>query len=245
MDSAIKAEWYDLDDKDRDGFLAWLHGEYLPAEQARPGHVWIGHYDRAKQTGKYRPPGYPDRVITDDPTVGTGSQYLLVTAAPTTDVFFDPHRKVPSPEAAAQLAKRKGYRYAVFAEETRVTGPDWYRKLPGTGAPPAIQFGNYATRNQADDLDLAMWYRLMRLPQVTRTRGCIGARKLVAASGWARHGILYEFMEMGADEDNFEHRFAEAGLVERWPGRHVLEFVIHQPKGPHAGRRLWPLVPPI
>jgi hypothetical protein len=242
MDTAIKAEWYDLDDKDRDGFLAWLHGEYLPAEQAEPGHIWIGHYNRAVETDAHRPPGYPARVITDDPSVAKGSQYLLVTAAASTDVFFNPHRKALSAAAKAQLAKRKEHRVAIFAEETRVSGPDWYRQLPGTAAPPAIQFGNYATRNPADDHDLAMWYRLMRLPQVTRTRGCIGARKLVSVVGWAKHGILYEFMEMGADEGNFEHRFREAGLNERWTGRHVLEIVIHAPKGPHAGRRIWPPV---
>jgi hypothetical protein len=31
---------------------------------------------------------------------------------------------------------------------------------------------------------------------VTRARGCIGARKLVSIVGWARHGILYEFIEI-------------------------------------------------
>ncbi|MBI3917273.1 MAG: hypothetical protein HY322_09725 [Betaproteobacteria bacterium] len=50
MDTAIKAEWYDLDDADREGFLAWLHGHHLPALQARPGHIWIGHYNRAPKS---------------------------------------------------------------------------------------------------------------------------------------------------------------------------------------------------
>ncbi len=91
MDTAIKAEWYDLDDADRAPFLDWLHGHHLPALQARPGHIWIGHYSRAPQTGKTNPPGYPARVETDDPEVPRGSQYLLVTAAASPDVFFDPN----------------------------------------------------------------------------------------------------------------------------------------------------------
>jgi hypothetical protein len=239
VDTAIKAEWYDIDDSDREGFLSWLHGHHLPALQARPGHIWIGHYNRAPRAG----PANSARVDTDDPNVPRGSQYLLVTAAASPDVFFDPNlaAKMDS-ETEVQLAKRKEYRFCVFIEETRVSGPDWYRHLPGTGAPPAIQLGNYLTRTQTDDIDLALWYRQMKLPQVTRARGCIGARKLVSIVGWAKHGILYEFMEMEADEENFEQRFRDAGLNERWCGRHVLKMVVHAPSGPHAGRRIWPPV---
>jgi hypothetical protein len=241
MDTAIKAEWYDLDDADRQAFLAWLHAEHLPKLKAQPGPIWIGHYDRAPQTGSSNPPGYPTRVDTDDANVPRGSQYLLVTAAASPDVFFDPNRS-PQKDAAthAQLAKRKQYRFGIFIEETRVSGPDWYRQLPGSSAPPAIQLGNYTTRNQTDDMDVSLWYRQMKLPQVTRARGCIGARKLISIVGWAKHGILYEFMEMEAHEENFEQRFRDAGLSERWTGRHVLQMVIHAPNGPHAGRRIWP-----
>jgi len=163
MDTAIKAEWYDLHDADREGFLSWLHGHHLPALQARPGHIWIGHYDRAPQHGRSNPPGYPTRVEVDDPNVPRGSQYLLVTAAASPDVFFDPNLAAPAvAETTAQLAKRKEYRMGIFIEETRVSGPDWYRHLPGTGAPPAIQLGNYLTSNQTDDMDLALWYRQMK-----------------------------------------------------------------------------------
>ena len=243
MDTAIRAEWYDLEDADRDGFLDWFHGDYLPALQAKPGVIWVGHYDRATIKGKDTAAGSPPRVVTDDPSVAKGSQYLLVTAAPSVDVFFDPHvAEETDPEIKAHLAKRREHRLAIFVEETRVSGPEWYRQLPGTSAPPAIQFGNYATRSQADDLDLEYWYRRMRLPQVTRTRGCMGARKLVCVIGWAKHGILYEFLPLDPDESNFEQRFYDAGLTERWTGRHVLEIVIHQPRGPHAGTRLWPPV---
>jgi len=243
MDGAIKAEWYDVDEADRDGFLGWLHGTHLPALQAAPGHAWVGHYARAPETGTSRDPGAPERVIVDDPDVPQGSQFLQVVAAASPDVFFNPNATAEEDAGTrAQLARRKGVRLGIFVEETRVSGPDWYRHLPGSGAPPAIQFGNYQTRTQRDDIDLAYWYRQMKLPQVTRARGCIGARKLISLAGWAKHGILYEFMDMEDGEENFEPRFREAGLGERWTGRHVLEIVIHPPKGPLAGRRIWPPV---
>jgi len=160
VDTAIKAEWYDLDNADRESFLAWLHGQHLPTLQARPGHIWIGHYNRAPKTGAPLPAGYPSRVETDDPDVPRGSQYLLVTAAASPDVFFDPNLVTKmDAETEAILARRKEYRFCIFLEETRVSGPDWYRHLPGTGAPPAIQLGNYQTRTQTDDMDLALWYR--------------------------------------------------------------------------------------
>ena len=242
MDTTIKAEWYDLEDAEREDFLAWLHGQHLPALQAQPGHIWIGHYIRAPRAAHdTNPPGIPARVETDDPNVPRGSQYLLVTAAASPDVFFNPNLAAAADAATiAMLAKRRQYRFCIFLEETRVSGPDWYRHLPGTGAPPAIQLGNYQTRTQADDMDLGLWYRQMKLPQVTRARGCIGARKLVSIVGWAKHGILYEFMEMDKDEENFEKRFRDAGLNERWRGRHVLDIVVHAPFGPHAGCRIWP-----
>ena len=132
MDTAIRAEWYDLEDTDRDGFLDWFHGDYLPALQARPGVAWVGHYDRAPVKGSDLAAGSPPRVVTDDPGVPKGSQYLLVTAAPTVDVFFDPHLAEESDaKTEAHLAKRREHRLAIFVEETRVSGPDWYRKLPG------------------------------------------------------------------------------------------------------------------
>jgi hypothetical protein len=165
----------------------------------------------------------------------------VVTAAASPDVYFDPNLDAETDaESTVMLAKRKQYRFGIFIEETRVSGPDWYRHLPGSGAPPAIQLGNYTTRHQIDDIDLSLWYRRMKLPQVTRARGCIGARKLISIVGWAKHGILYEFMEMEQDEENFEQRFRDAGLSERWTGRHVLQIVVHAPEGPHAGRRIWP-----
>ena len=120
MHTSIKAEWYDLEDSDREGFLAWLHGQHLPALQAQPGHIWIGHYARAPKTGTEHGGGRPPRIETDDPNVPRGSQYLVVSAAASTDVFFDPNRPTDaSVETQAQLAKRKEYRFALILARCR------------------------------------------------------------------------------------------------------------------------------
>ena len=37
MDQAIWATWYDLPEDGRDEYLDWLHGEYLPELQSKPG----------------------------------------------------------------------------------------------------------------------------------------------------------------------------------------------------------------
>ena len=234
MDRAIKAEWYDLADADRDAFLAWCHGEYCPRLQAQPGHIWVGHYNRAPHAER-------QVTFTDDPTVPTGSQYLLLTAAATPDVFFDPNRPTTEDaETQKWLDKRVGYRFAVFLEETRVNGPAWYQHLQGLSAPPAMQLGNFITRSVADDLEVARWYRQRRMPQITRTRGCIGARKMVSIVGWPKHGILYEFTGMEPDERAFEPRFHAAVPDTEWPGKPKMDVSIHAPHGAHAGRRLWP-----
>ena len=98
MDTAIKAEWYDLDDGEREEFLGWFHAEYLPSLEAVPGHIWVGHYERAPETGTSRVAGAPDRVDVDDPDIPTGSQFLLVVAAASPDVFFNPNAAEQDPD---------------------------------------------------------------------------------------------------------------------------------------------------
>jgi len=39
-----------------------------------------------------------------------------------------------------------------------------------------------------------------------------------------------------------QYAYSMTGFNDRWKGRHVLKIVVHAPKGPHAGRRIWPPV---
>ena len=93
----------------------------------------------------------------------------------------------------------------------------------------------------ADELELARWYRQERFPRLSVTEGMIQGRKLLSLAGWPKHGVLWEFTSMEDSESSFEPRFGAADRQENWQGRHVLEFVIHAPHGPHAGRRIWPV----
>jgi len=43
MDESIRIVWYDLKDEDRDDYLNWLHGTYLPEVLSRPGILWTAH----------------------------------------------------------------------------------------------------------------------------------------------------------------------------------------------------------
>ena len=85
MDQAIWATWYDLPDDlsdgGRDEYLDWLHGDYLPALQARPGFAWAAHYQSQG--------GGPDMQKVRDTFpksegmegVGDGTQFLMLAGA--------------------------------------------------------------------------------------------------------------------------------------------------------------------
>jgi hypothetical protein len=46
----------------------------------------------------------------------------------------------------------------------------------------------------------------------------IGTRKLVSVSGWAKHGVLYEFTSLAARAKNFRAHEAKdpSGVQTRW-----------------------------
>jgi len=242
LGEVIRADWYDLADDSRAETLDWLNTVYFPAVQALPGIAWVGHYSIVQKSGKPPTPGSPPRNTVSDPSVPTGGEYLMLTAATAPDIFImaDSALARLEDELAERLGRRIGHRRAVFIQECAVNGPEYGACLPGTGPAPAVQLGNLNAASIEAELELARFYRMLRFPQVSTTEGCIGARKLVSILGWGKHGILYEFTSMHDDEELFEMRFERAPLSSRPPLRHVLHYVIHGPRGPAAGRRIWP-----
>lgn len=238
MADVLRVEWFDIEAADRSPFINWFHATYLPELQAQTGISWVGNYAIVPPKGK----GNPNKQETNDPTVAPGRDFVVLTAAPTASVYYQKNNVIEALEAkyASELAQRRNYRDAVFIEEEAVPGPE-RRALPsGTGAPPAMQIGNYNTVTPEDDVELARWYRQERFPRLSVTRGMIQGRKLLSVAGWPKHGVLWEFTSMDDEEDSFESRFHAADREENWQGRMVLEYVIHAPHGPHAGRRIWP-----
>ena len=244
MSEVIKAEWFDISDENRADTWAWLHAEYFPALQAAAGVAWVGHYEIEKQQDKPYIEGAPAKQETTDPSVPTGWENVVLTAAVSSEVFFGTDNPVDAMEEAHadKRAAFENYRSAVFIEEQVINSPEQRTSPYGMGPPPAMQLGNYNANAPEDEIELAKWYRSERFARVSVSRGMIRGRKMLSMAGWPKHGVLWEFTDLPEGEFTFEPRFLEADRGEEWPGRHVLEYVTHAPNGPHCGRRVWPKV---
>jgi hypothetical protein len=243
MDVGIWATWYDLEDGIRDRFLDWLHKDYLPALKQRPGYAWVAHYRNEVGGEAMRRLG--QSILTrPDEDIGSGTQFLMLVGAPSPHVFLAP--SVLEPETSWQfremLAMRRGVRTAIFAEETRVSGPAAWQHPPGTTPAPAIQMGSFRVRSLEEEFDLGQWYAQYRLPFMAQMAGSVGARKLLSVAGWAKHAILYEFTSLEDRLKNFEepHESLSADPKE-WTGR-IVRYTIHAPGSPFVGARIWPVV---
>lgn len=242
MAEILRAEWFDINNKDKDKLCSWLHGIFFPDLHSKNGVNWVAHYDIVPHPETRYIKGAPAKKEVKDLSVPPGQENLVLTSANTPSVFFAPNNALEAMEKKQQpyLSMRANYRSAVFIEEEMINGPELHKQPLGTGGAPAMQFGSYNVDSIQDDIELAKWYRGERFPRLPVTRGMIRGRKFLSISGWAKHGVLWEFAEMDEDEYSFEHRFMEADRGENWHGRHVLEYVTHAPGSPHAGRRVWP-----
>lgn len=245
MDNGLWATWYDLEEQDQDTFLAWMHGSYLPYLQSLPGYAWVAHY-RNVPTGPALAT-YHDIAghAPGEEKLATGSQYLVLVGAASSHTFFNPYvmdRVAPDAESKAMLAKRKGLRTVIFAEEARVNGPASHARLPGSTPAPAIQFGTYRIQNEEAELDLGCWYAQQRFPVMSRMPGSVLTRKYLSSSGWAKHGIMYEFESLEARTRQFEEP-EESKIVDpkEWTGR-IVRTTLHTPGSPTVGERIWPPV---
>jgi hypothetical protein len=143
-----------------------------------------------------------------------------------------------SPEDAAMLAMRRGERQCVLAEEIRVHGPD--RGPPGDAMPPGpyIQLGSFNCPPESEDQLLA-WYSDFRLPAVQGMREFIGARKMLATSGWVKHVIMYEFLSRDSRER------VQAAVERQHPDgiawtKRFIPALTHAPRSPVLAERIWP-----
>lgn len=244
MGEFIKAEWFDLEDSFRRDTWDWLHQTYLPDVQSTQGVSWVGHYDIVEIPDKPYIAGAPQRKETTDASVPTGWQNVIMTAAASPEVFFGRNNglDILADANSDKLSARKKYRCAVFMEEQVVNSPEQRSSPYGMGPPPAMQLGNYNTTAPEDEFELARWYRAERFARVSVTPGMIRGRKMISIAGWAKHGVLWEFTDLPDGDSSFEHRFVAADRNENWKGRHVLEYAVHAPGSPHAGRLVWPEV---
>lgn len=244
MDRGIWATWYDLPEKGRGEYLAWLHEVHLPRVLERKGYLWAAHFENTGGGERFHKV-IKDMARSDDSAVGAGKDFLVLIGAETSFAFFDPNRdqlrERQGAEERGMLGRRIGSYSCVFTEEARVEGPAAARRGPGLTAGPYIQMGNFNVKTLDDGHDLGGWYAQHRLPFMERMEGSIGARKLAATVGWGRHSILYEYVSAEAREREFvghEELGHESGS---WTHR-VHQYVVHAPCSPFVGPRIWPAV---
>ncbi|MBT4092906.1 MAG: hypothetical protein HOE85_03000, partial [Nitrospinaceae bacterium] len=83
--------------------------------------------------------------------------------------------------------------------------------------------------------ELGSWYSQGRMPRLTKMDGCIGARNLISVAGWAHHAIMYEWTSIESLQKNF--------TTEGTPrSREAVNNLVHAPKSPTLGQRIWPPV---
>jgi hypothetical protein len=107
---------------------------------------------------------------------------------------------------------------------------------------PCIQFGSFNSGAPEDEDELLAWYADYRLPAMGRMPSSIGMRKLSSVSGWAKHGVIYEFTSLADRGKNFRAHEARNKQEEDWTAE-VVAKLVHAPGSPNVCERIWPPLP--
>lgn len=245
LDRSLLITWYDLPANGRTAYLAWLHTYHLPALAKRPGVLWAAHYEVQKYD-------IPARVRhTTDPAVPNGNDYVLIVGAASSHDFSKPLDAFVKPGGAEDagltsedrkmLALRTGERLSIMTEEARIDGPEIATRANGGAPAPCIQLGSFNGNDQSAEDELLAWYARWRMPALGKLPGCVALRKMVSVSGWARHGVMYEFTSLTAREAGMKQMGALYPEMTAWTERFI-PHLTHAPGSPHIGVRLWPPV---
>lgn len=241
-DPGLWVTWYDLPEDGRDDYLAWLHDQYIPKVLGRSGVLWGAHYAEVPQ--ELRPKSKRETGTlkrTQDTAVPNGSKYILVFGAYCADVFGNP---VPSSFNASLderdrtfLSMRIAPRVSVMSESGRVNGPEASGYPDGMLLAPCIQFGTYNIDWQHEE-DMLALYVEKRLPTMGNMAGCVRTRKLSGVSGWAKHGVLYEFVSLEARNTHFfGHEEVDPATKARFD--QLVARLTHAPGSANLATRIW------
>ena len=242
MSSGIYATWYELEEESKSEFLDWMHNSYIPQELTRPGYLWAAHYELG-YVGEAEQKVVDTLIYDKGSGLGRGRGFLILFGGLSAYTFFDPNPNQKEEKQDENTSKMLGMRKEVytctFSEEYRVDGLDVKQRGPGITSAPAIQMGNFNIDSYTNETEVGSWYAQYRLPFMTEIPGCIGARKLLASSGWGKHSILYEFTSLEAREDYFVPHEANSNDEKVWTSK-ILPTLIHAPCSPNVGKRIWP-----
>lgn len=243
MDRGLWVTWYDLPEEGRDAYLSWLHQIYIPQVLKWPGVLWGAHYmevEKAKRPVSKRETGTLKR--STDPAVPTGTTYILVFGAECADAFGNPvpdafHAALPEADRK-MLAHRTQARVSIMSESGRVIGPAEKNYQAGMLLAPCIQFGTYNIDWQHEEEMLAL-YAQKRLPTMGAMSGCIRTRKLGGVTGWAKHGVLYEFESLEVRNTHFfGHEESDPATKARFDL--LVSRLTHAPGSASLACRIWP-----
>ena len=246
MDRALRISWYNLPANSRDAYLAWLHGGFMAKLAKRPGVLWAAHYEVKKYD-------IPARIrATTDPAVPKGNDYVLILGAASSHVFSRPLDSFVSksgdtgePDVGADdrrmLALRSDERISIMTEEARIDGPEIGTRADGTAPGPCIQLGSFNGNDQAAEDELLAWYARWRMPALGKLPGCVALRKMVAVTGWAKHGVMYEFTSFDVRNAAMKELSGLYPEMTAWTERFI-PHLTHSHGSPHLGVRLWPAV---
>jgi hypothetical protein len=238
--------WYNLAAPGRAAYLSWLHGTHMARLLKKPGVMWAAHYEVQKYD-------IPARVRhTTDPAVGNGNDYVLILGAASSHDFSKPLDAFVKPGAAAEdadltaddrkmLALRSGERVNIMTEEARIDGPEIKTRANGSAPAPCIQLGSFNGNDQSAEDELLAWYARWRMPALGKLPGCVALRKMVSVSGWAKHGVMYEFTSLDARTEGMKQMgplYPEMTACTEC----FIPHLTHAPGSAHIGVRLWPPV---
>ena len=242
MDRGIWAIWYELSEGGKSEYMDWFHRVHIPEKLSRPGYLWAAHYELGHGGSKFQK--VVDTLVhANKESLGRGRGYLALFGGLAAHTFLNPSpgqlKERQNPETRRMTGLRTQAYGCIFAEETRVDGPDVARRGLGITPGPVIQMGNFNVNSFENEDEVGAWYAQHRLPFMASMPGCIGARKLLASVGWGKHSILYEYVSLEAREEHFIPHEQLAHESDSWSSR-VLPKLIHAPCSPAVGRRIWP-----
>jgi hypothetical protein len=244
MDNAIWAIWYDLPDQDNTDYFNWMHNDYLPSIQQKPGCLWAAHYKAGGKEGDGMKNIRDNLPSADDKDIGHGTQYLQLIGSAEVATLTGGNTFINDKDTVSHkmLNRRIGSRACLFQVISRVDGPETIKRIPATTPGPVIQMGSFRTKTIADEFDVCSWYTQHRLPAIARLPGCIAARTMLCAAGWAKFSVMYEFTSLEDRQKNFEEKHEALGLTDdKWTHR-IHNYTIHAPGSPTVAERIWPSV---
>lgn len=224
MDRGIWAIAYDIAAEHQAGYLEWFHGVHVPEKLARRGYRWAAHYELAAS-------------VSNAQNV-TG--YLALFGGDTAYTFLNPSPRQLLTRQSAETRRYMGMRRApsagIFTEEVRIEGPAHSNDLT-TAAVVRLEVFNASSVIVEDEL--GAWVAQECLPFAAKFAGCARMRTLLATVGDYKHAVLSEFTSLAACHHHINQSEAAARETAT-PAATLAAALVHAPRSPAVGVRIWP-----